>query len=170
MAKEEKEPWLLNQNKISLFFFYLLVLFLPTQFGKHFFPEFSFVFGLRIDYLSPTVYLTDIFIFLIFVFSIKSISKTLFSKYIKEILYFVLFIIFLFIGANLSKNPPAGYYSILKLLEFIYLAVFVYLNSKKIDKIKLAACLGFGILFESILAMATEPVVILALGDLPILT
>lgn len=154
MAKEEKESWLLDLNKTSLIFFYLLVLFLPTQFGKHFFPEFSFVYGLRIDYLSPTVYLTDIFIFLIFVFSAKKIFKTIFSKYRKKVLYFVLFLIFLFIGAYVAKNSLSGYYSILKLLEYVYLAVFVYLNSKKIDKTKLVACLSVGILFESILAIA----------------
>src|SRR3989344_9415701 len=49
-------------------FFYLLILFLPTQLGRHFWPNFSFVSGIRIDYLSPTLYATDIFILLIFVF------------------------------------------------------------------------------------------------------
>lgn len=40
--------------------FYLLGLTLPWQLGKHFWPGFSYVNGLRIDYLSPTVYLNDI--------------------------------------------------------------------------------------------------------------
>src|ERR1035437_5543578 len=74
--------WSLNQNKILYSLFYLLILFLPTQFGKHFWPNSSFVFGLRLDYLSPTVYLTDIFIGLMFVLyfykfisAIKKINK-----------------------------------------------------------------------------------------------
>lgn len=33
---------------------------LPTQLGKHFFLPFSFVQGVRVDYLAPAVYLTDI--------------------------------------------------------------------------------------------------------------
>ena len=46
---------------------YLLFFFLPTQLGKHFWFDWSYKLGMRVDYLSPTVYLTDIFIFLIIV-------------------------------------------------------------------------------------------------------
>lgn len=153
MAKEEKEPWLLDLSKLSLTFFYLLVLFLPTQLGKHFFPEFAFVYGLRIDYLSPTIYLTDIFVFLIFIFSVKKITEIIISKYKKQVLCFTLFFISLFLGIYVAKNSPTGYYSILKLLEYFYLGAFVYLNFKKINKNKLVVCLISGILFESILAI-----------------
>lgn len=41
----------------------LLVLFLlliPTQLGKHFWPSWSGVLGMRIDYLAPVIYLVDI--------------------------------------------------------------------------------------------------------------
>jgi hypothetical protein len=43
----------------------LIIFFLPTQLGKHFWPSFSIVSGLRIDYLSPTIYFTDILIVLL---------------------------------------------------------------------------------------------------------
>lgn len=33
---------------------------IPTQLGKHFWPEFALVKGIRVDYLSPTLYLIDI--------------------------------------------------------------------------------------------------------------
>ena len=46
--------------------FYLLILSLPTQLGRHFWPDFSFVSGIRIDYLAPTLYFTDIIVFLLF--------------------------------------------------------------------------------------------------------
>src|SRR6266704_691714 len=46
--------------------FSLLILFLPTQFGKHFWPSFSIIQGIRVDYLSPTLYFTDILIILLF--------------------------------------------------------------------------------------------------------
>lgn len=36
--------------------------FLPTQLGRHFWPEWAYVAGLRSDYLSPTIYLTDLLI------------------------------------------------------------------------------------------------------------
>ncbi len=39
-----------------------IVFLLPTQLGLHFWPVFSRVGGIRIDYLSPTLYLVDLFI------------------------------------------------------------------------------------------------------------
>lgn len=42
--------------------FYALIILLPVQLGRHFWPEWSYVLGLKIDYLSPIIYLTDILI------------------------------------------------------------------------------------------------------------
>src|SRR4030042_4014068 len=39
--------------------FRLLVFLLPIQLGRHFWPTWSYTFGLKIDYFSPTAYLTD---------------------------------------------------------------------------------------------------------------
>lgn len=47
---------------IERFLFALFLLFLPTQLGKHFWPDFSYVSGIRSDYLSPTLYFTDILV------------------------------------------------------------------------------------------------------------
>lgn len=41
-------------------FFFLFLLTLPTQLGFHLWPEFSLVLGRRIDYFSPTIYLSDL--------------------------------------------------------------------------------------------------------------
>lgn len=40
--------------------FQTLVFLLPTQLAFHFWPSWSYVYGIRIDYLAPAVYLTDI--------------------------------------------------------------------------------------------------------------
>ena len=154
MEKAGKEFWSLGQNKASFVFFYLLILFLPTQLGKHFFGQFSFIYGLRIDYLSPTLFLTDILIFLIFIFSIKSILKILLKKHKKNILYFLFFVLFLLIGIVVSKNPASGIMGGIKLLEFIYLGLFIYQNYEKLNKKIIMSFLGFGIIFESLLSLA----------------
>ena len=61
---------------LHVYLFYLLLLFLPTQLGRHFWFDFSFVRGIRIDYLSPTLYLTDILIlFTIGFWGLESILK-----------------------------------------------------------------------------------------------
>src|SRR3989344_6346282 len=44
---------------------FLTILFLPTQLGRHFWPEFSFIYSLPIDYLSPTLYLWDLLVVLL---------------------------------------------------------------------------------------------------------
>ncbi len=46
-------------QKINSLLFFLFFLLLPTQLGKHFFLDFSYVNGVRIDYLAPTLYLID---------------------------------------------------------------------------------------------------------------
>lgn len=50
------------------FLFLLLILLLPTQLGKHWWPEWSLVNGIRIDYLAPTLYATDLLLIAIVMF------------------------------------------------------------------------------------------------------
>lgn len=51
--------------------FQVFIFLLPVQLGYHFWPSWAFVFGIRVDYLSPTLYLTDIlFLCLLLVFLI----------------------------------------------------------------------------------------------------
>ena len=144
--------WLLSQNKILYPLFYLLILFLPTQFGKHFWPNFSFVYGLRLDYLSPTLYLTDIFICLIFVFYFPKFLIILKEINKKYLIGFVIFLLSISIGVLGSKNYFAGLYGIIKFLEFSFLVFFVASNFKNLDKKILFASFLIGIIFESLLS------------------
>ena len=52
-------------SKIINTLFVILILLLPTQLGRHFWPEWSLVDGVRVDYLSPTVYVTDVILILL---------------------------------------------------------------------------------------------------------
>jgi O-antigen ligase len=47
--------------------FQILVFLLPTQLAFHFWPSWASVFGIRVDYLAPKVYLTDIVFVLLFI-------------------------------------------------------------------------------------------------------
>lgn len=152
--REKKESWLLSQDKKAYFFFYLLVLFLPTQFGKHFWPQFSFIQGLRLDYLSPTIYFTDILILLVIFFSYKQITAFFLNKKKENIFFIVLFFLSLLIGISVSKNPMAGIYGLIKVIEYLLLGVFVVTAFKKINKKYFVFALICGILFESFLSFA----------------
>lgn len=62
MHKLKLSYYIQNLEKIL---FFLAILFLPTQLGKHFWPSFSSVYSLKIDYLSPTIYFWDLLVFLL---------------------------------------------------------------------------------------------------------
>ena len=44
---------------------FLLICSIPIQLGKHFWPASAFVSGIRVDYLSPTLFFTDILLFVL---------------------------------------------------------------------------------------------------------
>lgn len=150
------ESWWLNQkNNPSIFFFYLLILFLPLQVGKHFWPQSSFVYGLRIDYLSPTFYFTDLLILIIIVITLfqaknyRELLKNLNSKTFK----FIIFVIaFLLISSFFAKNQYAAIYGEVKFLEFLFLAIFIVKKIKSFKYIYLL--MSISLIYESIIAIA----------------
>src|SRR3989344_5909066 len=69
--------------------FFLTVLFLPTQLGKHFWPDFSFVYSLPIDYLSPVIYFWDLlvmFLLAVFILQRKKINRLALNLFLLFIL------------------------------------------------------------------------------------
>ena len=70
-------------NKIFLNRLLILsfILLLPTQFGKHFFLPFSYLSGVRIDYLALTLYVTDVLALLILIFNWKTLIVLLKNRY-----------------------------------------------------------------------------------------
>jgi hypothetical protein len=51
-----KEFW----EKCEKIAFFSLIFLLPTQLGRHFWFDWTSVWGIRVDYFSPTVYLMDV--------------------------------------------------------------------------------------------------------------
>jgi O-antigen ligase len=138
----------LSFQKVENILFYLLVLFLPTQLGKHFWPDFAFIDGIRIDYLSPTIYATDVIIISLFVIWLRRAKPTVNVRY-------VTFLLFLLVTISFSENPLNGLYSFGKFLEYSF--VFIYV-AKAIPFVvtmqKLASLLAVGTIGESLLALA----------------
>lgn len=143
----------MSAQSLERLIFYLLILFLPTQLGKHFWPDFSIVSGIRVDYLSPTLYLTDILIVLLLVqFLISNFQFQFKFKIFNFKLIFLL--VFLLIGIIFSKNPLAGAFGILKFLELLFLGFYVAINFKKFGLKNILLLFSAGIIFESLLAIA----------------
>lgn len=57
------------------FLFKLLLILLPTQLAFHFWPSWAHVFGIRIDYFAPTLFLTDVVIFFILIPNLVAVKK-----------------------------------------------------------------------------------------------
>ncbi len=93
--------------------FSLFLLFIPTQLGKHFFLPFSYLSGVRVDYLAPTVYLTDILVLLLAVFNFKLVLKFFKNKLI------IISLFLLLINIIFSKLPEISFYWSLKIIELL---------------------------------------------------
>ncbi|OGK18176.1 hypothetical protein A2866_04775 [Candidatus Roizmanbacteria bacterium RIFCSPHIGHO2_01_FULL_39_8] len=129
-------------NKVLILLFLLL---LPTQLGKHFFFDFSYVSGVRIDYLSPTIHLTDILALLLILLNFKTVLSFIKKKEV------VLILGVLLLGIGFAKLPPVSFYRYIKILEFVSLfAIFKY---KPLRLQTGALAFFFGALFEFILVI-----------------
>lgn len=135
-----------NLEKTLLF---LVILFLPTQLGKHFWPQFSYIYSLKIDYLSPTVYFWDVLVIgLLVVWLLRRPKVNLLA--VNIFLFFLLTQELSLFGAF---NIGAG----LVRLEQYSLTAFlgIYLASSDFKKLlnKIYLPLLLGILGESVIAM-----------------
>ncbi len=115
--------------RLHRFFFFLLLFLLPTQLGKHFWPSSSLVFGIRVDYLSPTIYLTDILLFLVLVLwiieNLKELKKIKQQKLRNAFLIF-LFSVFLVLNCLFAKNKEAAFYRLFKVFAFSLFGFYIF--------------------------------------------
>lgn len=113
-----------------LILFNLLAFFLPTQLGLHLNFLQTPVYGFTIDYLIPTVYLTDILAILIIVFGIKHLK-------IKKsyMLYAICYMVFALLNIYISSHFIPALYKWLRITELILLGLVV-INYKKFDVFK----------------------------------
>lgn len=109
--------------------FLLLLFLLPTQLAIHFWPDWSLVQGIRVDYLAPTVYLTDIII--VFLFFVWIVSEDFKFRIKMEYVYLPSGIIILSaINILLSYIWQISLYKWIKVGELIFLTLYVKENWK----------------------------------------
>ncbi len=106
-----------NTHSFKQCAFFLFLLFLPTQFGKHFFPAFAYINGVKIDYLSPTLYITDIIVFVL----ILLYRKELIHRIKKNHFSFIGIVLILILHALFSQFPLLSLYGVLKIIELIFI-------------------------------------------------
>ena len=108
--------------KIVYWLIILIVLLSPSQLGFHFWPDWSLVNGIKIDYLSPTVYLTDLIFMGLLIVSIIKFHK---SKFL--ILLTSIFLGLFFLS---GKGAISSAYWSFRYLQVPALAWMIYINGK----------------------------------------
>jgi len=127
----------------------LILLFLPTQLGRHFWPDFSYIYSLKVDYLSPTIYFWDLLavcLLTLFLWQRKAVNKVALNL-------FLFFIITQALSLLTGMNVGAG---IVRLEQYIVVGLFgVYLASSKWEKLKesLFLPISIAVIFECLLAV-----------------
>ncbi|HET7099485.1 MAG TPA: O-antigen ligase family protein [Patescibacteria group bacterium] len=124
----------------------LLVFLFPTQLAIHFWPSWAFVFGIRIDYLSPTIYLTDLLIIPLLFFGYKGIFR--YKKYL------FLFIMVALVNIYFSTNQMVSLYKWIKILEIGMLSLYFSQKLKFVGKVLILNTLFASLCFFSVIGIA----------------
>jgi hypothetical protein len=132
-------------EQLNNFLLCIFLVFLPTQLGLHFFFPFSYLNGIRVDYLAPTIYLTDILAFLLIVLNIK---KTIVFFLNKKLLIIVGLLI---INIVFSLSPIISIYKLIKILEVFFIGIIIYQSS--INLYYVTICFLLGAIFEVLLSV-----------------
>jgi hypothetical protein len=108
---------------VELLLISLLVFFLPSQLGLHFWPAFSYVSGIRVDYLSPTLLFTDLIILPLVILYLYRVFKTYSFAHISKKYLFLLLLIL--INIIFSNNPYISVYKYFRIFEYYLLARYL---------------------------------------------
>lgn len=115
---------------------------IPTQLGKHFWPSFASVGGVRVDYLSPTLYLLDVFYIFLAVINFKINFKDGWK--------FLLLGLVILLNLILAWNKWESGYRWLRILELGWIFFYIKEN-KEITQKFLKIIIPIWIIIETIL-------------------
>jgi O-antigen ligase len=151
--------------KLHRILFYLLLVFLPVQLGRHFWPDFAFVSGIRVDYLSPTVYLTDLdylspTVYLTDLLVIGILGAWIYEtrntqyairKFLRHHCWVAAIFVYLLITSLFAQNSGAALYKLVKIVEFSLLGLYVAKQRYTIYEIRYT--LSIAITYSSLIAL-----------------
>ncbi len=118
----------------SSFWFFVFGLLLPAQLGKHFWPNFAFVNGIRVDYWSPTLYLTDILLLAGFLTTFNKIrlrKLPKLSRFIPTLVLILVLFLFYFLRAPIKGLFFYRLWQYLKIALAALIFCFATANEKR---------------------------------------
>ena len=144
------------RENLQKILFQILIFLLPTQVAYHFWPDWAFVGGIRVDYLSPAIYLTDIVLLALFflwalerlVGKERKIPK--FSK--RQVVLFAIFIFSLF-NVYYAQRPQVSLFKWIKVYELAFLTIYIVDKKKTITKKLIFTPLSLALIYSSVIAI-----------------
>jgi len=137
------------------FLFYILIISLPINLGLHFILPSSYVGGLLVDYLVPTVFVQDILAVLLCKFWITEDRAGIYSALrSKKALPLVLLVYILFLSTLMATRFVPSFYLFLRWLIYVFVCLYVRekfnhdTDTKFISKV-----LSYWLLFLGLLAL-----------------
>jgi O-antigen ligase len=142
------------ENRVEKFLNLLLIFLLPTQLAFHFWPNFAFVFGIRVDYLAPTVYLTDLlFMFLFVIWITKAWKRVLIRSITKNKVFIIGFLLVAVLNISFSSFYIISFLKWLKLFEVVVLAYYISVRKDIFDKKNISTSLFLSLVFFSLIGI-----------------
>lgn len=138
------------REKTELALISLLVIFLPSQLGKHYWFKDSYLSGIRIDYLSPTFFFLDFLVLLLLFFSVYQRKKTFLNT--RKIVNLIFILLFICLNIFFSPSKIIALYLYLRTVELTALVFWVKTLSRQGER-RLHQTLPFPVIIASLLAI-----------------
>lgn len=116
----------IKKHGFIIVLFAVFIFLLPTQLAKHFWPDFAVIHSIRIDYLAPKLYVTDILAGILIFFYRHNIQNNIWYGVRRYRYVFMGAILFLIAHILFSLSPVITMLKILKVLEVIGVGLCVY--------------------------------------------
>ncbi|MGA3291664.1 MAG: O-antigen ligase family protein [Candidatus Microgenomates bacterium] len=141
-------------KRIEKFANLLLIFLLPSQLALHFWPNFAFVFGIRVDYLAPSVYFTDVLFLVLFTVWVVMSKKIFLDDIYKNKLYIIVFILVAVVNTAFSTSFYVSLLKWLKITELLGFAYYVYKRRDIVDQRDFSVVLFCSLIFFSLIGIA----------------
>lgn len=135
-------------RNLEKYVFFILLFAIPLQLGKHFWPNFSYVYGFRLDYVSPTLYITDLLILILFALNFRKFKKIS----LPDCKWQLILSFLLILGVAFSSSPAAGLYGLLKIGEMYFFGWCTYKNFGKFSSTTISKLFSISIFIQVVLA------------------
>ncbi len=140
----------MNPKALEKALFFVILFFLPTQLGLHLWPQFSYLFSLKIDYLSPTIFFWDLLVLaLIMVWAIQ-------KPKVNRLAFNLLFIFLLSQIISLLPNFNIGT-GLVRLEQYLIAGFFgLYISSHSLRNISKTIYFGISlsVVLECLIAIS----------------